>query len=57
MPATTTASLGTSQPGFFAGLYRFTPRPSGLVNRDPTHISPGTTYPWTFSGAAVTYVR
>jgi hypothetical protein len=37
-PDRMTASIGTSQPGFFPGLYQFVPRASGLVNRDPAQI-------------------
>jgi hypothetical protein len=44
-------SMGVSQPGFWPGLYRFTPRSSGLVNREPAQIVPdGNIYCFEFAG-------
>jgi hypothetical protein len=37
-PTRVSISLGTSQPGFPAGLYQFTPQASGFVNRDPAQV-------------------
>jgi hypothetical protein len=38
-PSRLAVSMGTSQPGFSAGLYMVTPTSSGLVNRHPSQIT------------------
>jgi hypothetical protein len=50
-PTRMSVSMGVSQPGFWPGLYRFTPRSSGLVNREPAQIVPdGNIYCFEFAG-------
>lgn len=38
-PSRTVISMGTSQPEFASGLYQFTPRDDGFVNRNPAQVS------------------
>jgi len=46
-PSTIDVSIGTSLPGIAPGAYNFTPSAAGLVNRDPSTITPGQTiYCW-----------
>jgi hypothetical protein len=51
-PSRFAVSMGTSQSGFFAGLYMFTPTASGLVNRHPSQItSDGNVYCYEFGNS------
>ena len=38
-PSRISVSMGTSQPGFFAGLYQVAPRATGVVNRHPAQVT------------------
>ena len=57
-PSVIDVSMGMSQPGFNAGVYRFVPSASGPVNRHPARVTPdGQTYCYELQYGGVLLVR